>query len=140
MATTNDEREVPLLSVPPPQLLPQPGDDVEEEDAVDLEEDWRRWEQLGIYVVLNVCNQMSWVQYTSVPSASAEVFEVPLSAVTALATTYPAMYIPGSIFAARAMRRGSLKGTLRESAVWMVLGSALKIGGAARPGPGDRVR
>ena len=102
-----------------------------EDDDDDEEVSWRRWEQLGIYVWLNVCNQMSWVQYTSVPDASAVAFGVPLSAVTALATTYPAVYIPGSILAARAMRLGSLKGTLRESAGWMVLGSVLKVVGAA---------
>jgi len=110
------------------------GERLEEEGAgqkTSEEADGRRWEQLLIFVVLNVCSQMAWIQYTTVPSECAAAFGVPLSAVTALATTFPAVYVFGSILAARAMRRGSLKGTLRESASWMLLGSALKLFGAA---------
>mmetsp|Transcript_7822 Transcript_7822/g.25689 ORF Transcript_7822/g.25689 Transcript_7822/m.25689 type:complete len:239 (-) Transcript_7822:91-807(-) len=126
----SEEQQEEAGALESPLLLLEEEEE-EEDDFCQNKRDGRRWEQLGMYVCLNIGNQMAWVQYTSVPKESAEAFGVPLSAVTALATAFPATYVPGSILAARAMRRGSLRSTLRESAFLMVAGSAWKILGAA---------
>lgn len=96
-----------------------------------------RWEQLGIFVWLTVCNQIGWVMYSAVPETSAAAFDVSESVVTLLATTYPIVYLPGSMLAARAMNRGGLREAMLESAKLMVCGSLLKCaGGAAASTPG----
>lgn len=95
--------------------------------------DPRRWEQLAIFISLITMSQFAWIMYTAVPDTSGKAFNVPNGLVTFLATTcvncelselaafnqarasrYPMLYFPGSLFAARAMRRGGLRATIVE--------------------------
>lgn len=99
------------------------------EDA--LKDARERWEHLGIFVCLAVMSQASWIMYSSVPLVASRQFGVSEDAVTFLATIYPLLYLPGSMLARRAMKRGGLRATLRESSMVMVLGSVLKCLGAA---------
>ncbi|KAJ8611188.1 hypothetical protein CTAYLR_003584 [Chrysophaeum taylorii] len=92
----------------------------------------RRWEQLGIYVSLTVCSQCTWIMFTAVPEEAAAALGVNETLVTLLATIYPILYLPGSVLARRAMRRGGLRSTLLESARWMAFGGAIKVLGGAR--------
>jgi len=91
----------------------------------------QRWEQLGIYFCLTIASQISWIMYSSVPRLTSEAFDATAAQVTFISTLYPLLFLPGCFLAARATKRGGLRGCIVESAGWMVCGAFVKAAASA---------
>ena len=88
-----------------------------------------RWEHLCIFFCLTALSQFAWIMYSATPTISRSAFDATASQVTFIATVFPLLYLPGCFLAARATRRGGLRGAMREASLWLLGGAAVRACG-----------
>ena len=132
MAISDDLREALLDAAPKPlEALRRDLLDTSRDASEDPVVDARRWEHLGIFFGLTCASQFAWIMYSAAPATAAAGFGATAGQVTFVSTIYPLLYLPGCVLAARATKRGGLRGAMREASAWMAAGASAKVGGSA---------
>ena len=132
MAINDDLREALLDAAPKPlEALRRDLLDTSRDASEDPVVDARRWEHLGIFFGLTCASQFAWIMYSAAPATAAAGFGATAGQVTFVSTIYPLLYLPGCVLAARATKRGGLRGAMREASAWMAAGASVKVGGSA---------